>query len=208
MRKILTMLLAIIVCLSMVACGQTSSKPETPETVATEPTTPPPTEPPKEIHWTEEFYVDDFGDPTSDSYIRGIFDGSFSNSATAGSELTVCFFMPKKMDSASYDMFTVRMLEYGSNRVSFIGCDEWDVTVKVKIDGVVTEDEVDYLLPDTGEFAIQRGNKVFRAVLDALDSDKKISFVVTVGGYGTETYRFDIDANGLEDIDHSWKGYM
>lgn len=212
MKKFFAITLALALCLCMIACGETDSEKlditqGKTETTA-ETAVPIFTEPPKEIHWTEEFYVDDFGDPTSDSYIRGIFNGTFSNSATSGSDLKVCFFMEKDLSHASYDMFSIRLLEYGDYKASFIGCDEWDVNIKVKVDGIVSEDEADYLFSDSGEIAVSRGNKIFKAVLDALEADKEISFVITVGGYGTSTYRFDIDANGLADIPHEWKGSM
>ena len=114
MKKTIALCLCLCLCFLLIACGQ--SVEETEATTATETTvapTAPVTEPPKEIHWTEAFYVDDFGDPTSSSYIRGIFDGTFSNSATTGSDLTVCFCMDKNLASASYDMFTILLLEYG-----------------------------------------------------------------------------------------------
>lgn len=218
MKKLFAAFLILSICLYLPACKQTSApKGETVPsseveitTIATtteiETTSPPTTEPPEDIHWTEEYYVDDFGDPTDESYIRGVFEGKFSNSATSGSDLTVCFFMPKHLDSASYDMFSIRLLEYGNHKASFIGCDYLDVTIKVKVDGEVYEDHPDYLFDDDGEIAIERGNKVFKAILDALDADKEISFVITVDGYGTDTYRFNVDANGLSDITHSWRG--
>lgn len=213
MKKTIALCLCLCLCFLLIACGRSGEETEAttaPETTvaSTAPVTEPPTEPPKEIHWTEEFYVDDFGDPTSSSYIRGIFDGTFSNSATTGSDLTVCFFMDKDLASASYDMFTIRLLEYGNHKVSFIGCDEWDVSIKVKVDGVVSEDEPYLLLTDSGEMAIKRGSPLFSAIIDALEADKEIAFVITVGGYGTNTYRFNIDANGLADIPHDWKGKM
>lgn len=209
MKKTIALCLCLCLCFLLIACGQ--SVEETEATTATETTvasTAPVTEPPKEIHWTEEFYVDDFGDPTSSNYIRGIFDGTFSNSATTGSDLTVCFFMDKNLASASYDMFTIRLLEYGNHKASFIGCDVWDVSIKVKVDGVVSEDEPYWLLTDSGEMAIKRGSPLFSAIIDALEADKEIAFVITVGGYGTDTYRFNIDANGLADIPHNWKGKL
>jgi hypothetical protein len=105
-------------------------------------------------------------------------------------------------------MFSIRLLEYGSHRVSFIGCDEEDVSIKIKVDGVVSEDEPYFLMSDSGEIVIKRGSPLFRAIIDALEADKEIAFVITVGGYGTDTYRFNVDANGLADISHKWKGKM
>lgn len=219
MKRILLILLVFVICFSVIACGQTkevqeetveadSVSTESAEPAVTEEPEPIATEPPKEIHWTEEFYVDDFGDPTDESYIRGIFEGEFSNSATSGSNLTAIFFMEKDLAKASYDMFTIRLLEYGNHKQDFLGCDYSDVIIKIKVDGIVTEDSADYLLSDTGEIVIQRGNEIFEAVLNALNEDKEIAVVIEVGGYGTNLYRFDVDTNGLADIPHEWKGRM
>lgn len=83
MKKIFVVLLALLLCLTAVAC----SKEKPSDDKKTETNTPA-----KESHWSSEYYTDDFGDSTSKSYIRGVFEGTFSNSATSGSDLTACLF--------------------------------------------------------------------------------------------------------------------
>ena len=138
MKKIFVVLLALLLCLTAVAC----SKEKPSDDKKTETNTPA-----KESHWSSEYYTDDFGDSTSKSYIRGVFEGTFSNSATSGSDLTACLFLDRNLTGATgdLDMFRIRLLEYGHSKVSFTGCDYMDVDIKVKINGVVTEETADYL---------------------------------------------------------------
>jgi len=210
MKKFLSLLLILSFAFSLSACSAAATpSPEPTAEPTPEPTVTPTPEPVKDVHWTTEYYIDEFGDPTSDSYIRGIFEGDFSNSVTSGSELVAVFFMESKLNRGSSDMFSIRLLEYGNNKVNFIGCETWDVNVKVKVDGVVSEDNVDFIFEDTGEIVFERGNEIFGAVLNALDADKEISFLVEVEkNYANDTYRFSIDANGLSDIPHKWIGVM
>ena len=197
MKKIFVALLALLLCLTAVACSK-----ETPsDDKKTETNTPA-----KESHWSSEYYTDEFGDATSMGDIRGLFEGTFSNSATNGSDLQACLFMEKNMTgtTGNLDMITIRLLEYGHSKASFIGCDYSDVEIKVKINGVVTSDTADYLYEDSGEIVITKYNDVYEAVINALNANQDIAFVITVGGYGTSTYRFDVDTYGLSSISHSW----
>lgn len=208
MKRILALFIIMTVALGLFGCNTAATTNHSDEitTVAAEPSTTAPTEAPEEIHWTKEYYVDDFGDPTRESYIRGIFYGSFSNSATAASDLEAILALDKKMNSSSNDMFSIRLLEYGDTYADLTGYNEYVITIKVKIDGVVTEDQPDYIVHNQGLLVIMRGNKIFSAVLNALDADREISFVITVGINSSSTYRFTVDANGLEDIPHAWAG--
>ena len=51
---------------------------------------------------------------------------------------------------------------------------------------------------------VTKWNDVYEAVINALNANQDIAFVITVGGYGTSTYRFDVDTYGLSSISHSW----
>ncbi len=205
MKKILAILLVSVVCFGLFACSENKSEETTcntdPTDVSTEGTTAPPPS------WEKAYYVDEFGDETSEYYLRGSFTGTFSNSATTGSELEVYFFCDPKLDSASYDAFSVRLIEYGSTVANIKDSDS--VTIKIKIDGQVYEGEP-WLINDR-DIYINRGEDVFRYILDGLNEGKEISFVINVdspyGGVGSK-YNFVINANGLSDIPHSWKGTM
>lgn len=59
--------------------------------------------------WTEQFYVDDFGEPTTKSYKSLIAKGTFSNSATQNSLL-----LTKIIDDESAKHFSFQLYEYGS----------------------------------------------------------------------------------------------
>lgn len=202
MKKIFAVLLALSFCLSLTACAQGGSA----ESDATSPTktAPAPTEPSKPSHWTKDFYIDDFGDPTNDSYLRGTFQGSFSNSATYGSDLTVHLFLDTVMVSSN-EYIKIRLLEYNSYPVSFIGCEAYNVIIKTKVDGTVVEDSADYLLSSSNDIVLKRNNRVFKAIINALNAGKNISFVITLDSkYSQDTYRFEANADGLENIYHQW----
>lgn len=64
--------------------------------------------------WETNFYVDDFGDPTEESYSRVFCQGTFSNSATSNSELTV-----KVLDDGEY--ITISLYEYNRGSGARVG---------------------------------------------------------------------------------------
>ena len=67
-------------------------------------------------NWEIGYYVDDFGDKTNDSYVIGTFTGTFSNSATSGSRLTVYVYL----DPVYPSITQIRLLEYGSSKATFL----------------------------------------------------------------------------------------
>lgn len=65
--------------------------------------------------WTEQFYVDDFGEPTTKSYKSLIAKGTFSNSATQNSLL-----LTKVVDDETSGHFSFQLYEYGSRLATSI----------------------------------------------------------------------------------------
>ena len=62
--------------------------------------------------WLVGNYVDDFGDPTGETYIYTVSTGTFSNTATSGSDLTVgIYYQP--------DAFKIRLLEYNNTKAIY-----------------------------------------------------------------------------------------
>ncbi|BAX78503.1 hypothetical protein [Labilibaculum antarcticum] len=61
--------------------------------------------------WSVNYYVDDFGEPTKEGYIRNTYliSGAFSNTATQDSELSVRF-----LNSSSSNI-SIQLYEYASN---------------------------------------------------------------------------------------------
>lgn len=217
MKKALLGLIILILIGSCVGCGSNNS-PATDETQGTQETQESSTAATEfeEIHWTEEYYVDEFNDPTDEKYIRGAFEGTFSNSATSSSYLAVYFFMDKELTLGTGflndDVFRIRLVEYGNHKASFLGAEADDVQIKIKVDDVITEGTAYYIDPQNGEIYISRNslsNNVFADFMDAMENEENVSFVITVNSYGTlSTYRFDVDANGLSEIEHKWIGSM
>lgn len=218
MKKALLGLIILILISNCAGCGSNNS-PATDETQGTQETQESSTAATEfeEIHWTEEYYVDEFNDPTDEKYIRGAFEGTFSNSATASSYLAVYFFVDKELTLGTGflndDVFRIRLVEYGNHKASFLGVNAEDVQIKIKVDDVVTEGTAYYIDSQNGEIYISRNslsNNVFADFMDAMENEEEVSFVITVSSYGrvSSTYRFDVDANGLSEIDHKWIGSM
>lgn len=211
MKKALLVLIILILISNCAGCGSNNS-PATDETQGTQETQESSTAATEfeEIHWTEEYYVDEFNDPTDKKYIRGAFEGTFSNSATSNSNLTAMLIIDKYLNYGSdyfdQDIFRIRLLEYGSHNASFSGSEETDVEIKIKIDNVVTQDTAYFLDPSNGEIYINRRNEIFVPFIAAMNDGKEVSFAITVSSYGrvSSTYRFDVDPEGLSDIYHSW----
>lgn len=61
--------------------------------------------------WTVGYYVDDFGEPTKETYIRNtsLISGTFSNTATQDSRLNVKFLITNSSD------ISIQLYEYASN---------------------------------------------------------------------------------------------
>ena len=203
MKKVLIWISALIMVLGLAGCStapteQKNTSAPTEKTVETESQTPEPTaeptpEPVKATpsNWEIDYYVDDFGDDTENSYIRGTFFGSFSNTATTGSDLTVYVYYDPSLDSLCF-----RLLEY-NEAASLIFSDQ-SVTLKTKINGetsdfpLIVDDRDCYL--DSADVPKLR---------DALMAGGTISCAIEVlyeNGNVDSRYRFDMDGAGFAEL--------
>lgn len=138
MKKAIFLILTLVMCLSLCACGSGNETPETskvtqvPTTEATEAPTEPETEPSLDTSWELDYYVDDFGDKTDTPYIKCVIEGDFSNTATMSSDLTVVVFYDFKSDFP----FSFRLIEYGDHKATYQSRDK--ITIKMKVDGEYT----------------------------------------------------------------------
>ncbi|MBQ6474986.1 MAG: hypothetical protein IJJ34_02135 [Clostridia bacterium] len=156
------------------------------------------------LHWDEPFYVDDFGDPTDEAYCRGLFSGTFKNSATNGANLDIMVSADKMFSKTSMDHFSIRLIEYGRLTANISRLGAGNVYIKVKIDNQTYDDYASMLIGD--DIIIQRGNALFSPIVTALNEEKEIKIVIETYSYYQvmATYEFTMDSNGLEDIDHNW----
>lgn len=127
MKKTISLLLALVMCLSLCACGGGNDTPETTEATEPETSIPVETEPSLGTSWVLDYYVDDFGDKTDTPYIKCVIEGDFSNTATMSSDLTVVVFY----DFKSEFPFSFRLMEYGDHKATYQSHDE--ITIKMKV---------------------------------------------------------------------------
>ena len=80
--------------------------------------------------WAVDEYVDDFGDGIGVKYLRSVSEGTFSNSATTGSELmAVTFFDPDSEE------FSFRLAEYNKSIATYLDHD--DIRLLFKFDDAI-----------------------------------------------------------------------
>lgn len=200
MKKIITVLMAAALMLSLVACGggnggntnTPSGGNDTPTTQgATEISTPEPNET-KNTAWAIGDGKDDFGDLTGDKFIAGMVFGSFSNTATNNSELSVgivCYLLPNGNPS-----FLIRLQEYGDLAATYLASD--DIILKTRIDG----NDNEYILigqPPNGLLMINPMEDTSIEFFNALYDGKEISCIIDIG---SSKYRFTIDGTDFAKL--------
>ena len=138
--------------------------------------------------WEICYYVDAFGDATSDTYILGIFEGTFSNSATISSDLLVgvC------LDNTTQ----IRLIEYGRNRVNVSSYET--VTLQVKdSSGSISNYDLSYDSTDGDLISYDI------SLADAIRNNSSLSFVITVSSKYKSTpsvYYFKTNNVGLSEL--------
>lgn len=212
MKKVLIGILALIMALGMVGCSQEPAEetktPEPAETVK-------PTQAPS--RWTVDYTQDEFGDDTDNAFVVGKFSGQFSNTATAGSDLTVYVYYMKGSIGDNYFLF--RLAEYGNRIATYTKNDL--INLSVKIDDEVYGIECSGFAPN-GDIMLSNHNayqdatlksingvdmqEVYGIFLTALREKQTISCSLTIGdigsitsGIGGSNYKFKIDGNGFAE---------
>ena len=216
MKKAIPLLLALVMCLSLCACGGGDDVPETteatqaPTTEATEAPTEPETsipveaEPSLDTSWVLDYYVDDFGDKTDTPYIKCVIEGDFSNTATMSSDLTVVVFY----DFISEFPFSFRLTEYGDHKATYQSRDE--ITIKMKVDGEYTSTTSFGIVPDevrttelnglapNGDLSFKQNDWTVGDLLHTLlaKDAPNVRCIITIGN---SKYNFTIPSAGFSD---------
>lgn len=142
-------------------------------------------------NWVKDYYVDDFGDKTKSAYVRGEFKGTFSNSATSGSNLTVYIFL----DPMQPSMTTIRLLEYESHKATFTSSKT--ITLKTK-DSSGKTNSYTLMSYSSGDLYSFDGG-----LANEIRNNKALSIVITTSSkYQSvpDTYNFKVDNIGLSDL--------
>ena len=217
MKKAISFVVVLVLCLSLFGCG---SENETPEITATshltnesltassgetepadhtlksETIAHDETEPTVEASWELDYLVDDFGDQTEFAYLRGVTEGTFSNTATAGSELTVAIFMnPAVSNKQMISSFAFRLLEYDKTPATYLTSDK--LVIKVKIGDTIYEDMLTGTAPN-GDLLIMNGanhsSEVYKQIYNTLLKEENVRCVIEVG---SSKYSFTVMGTGF-----------
>lgn len=146
-------------------------------------------------NWKVGHYVDSFDEPTGDKYIRGVFPGKFSNSATTDSPLKVEVYV----DADSTVIF--RFWEYESRLVK----DEEGAIVIAKDGNGETHrwesdlhgfNDIDHNGNFKSPYLYGYPKGLFWQIIDKGGIP---SFVIYVGKYSKSDYKFSIDTQGLKE---------
>lgn len=227
MKKTIALLLALVMCLSLFACGGGKDAPETevpteikqaPTTEATEPSTieteesetTAETEALTETqnvestdYWVIDNVVDDFGDSTGERVIKGLFTGTFSNTATSNSDLAVwVFYNPDEQ------VFYFRLLEYTDHQATYLDSDT--ITFKTKTIKNSTEEVDECPLVGTapnGDLILtssNQGNSFYTSatLLSSLYYGYDVKCVIEIG---SSKYSFTIFADGFNTVFDEYK---
>ena len=137
-------------------------------------------------NWAIKNYVDSHGIDTDDMYVETRFSGTFSNTATQGSN---CSGELLVNDDREVQIF---IYEYGNLTASGFGKDdEYNLTIwDSKTDEILVKDSA-WLSDD--RFIVDKPSKV----INALATHENIRMRLHGGKYTTSTYVFSFDASGF-----------
>lgn len=139
--------------------------------------------------WSIGNYVDEFGEPTKESYITGRTQGTFSNSATEGSELNVDILIDSK------SKISIQLYEYASNNPVKSGISgSYRIKVKSSDNKTATLDAYN------GSDRLTLDKKDSRILSSFLLKGGKLSFyIIEISDYSSSNYKFDIyDTSGFD----------
>lgn len=133
--------------------------------------------------------VDEFGDSTGSTFCYTTCLGTFTNSATSGSDLAAGVYYV-----SSRQVFLFRLLEYSKTDATYLS--NADISIKCKVDEYVFDDT---LLGDApnGYLILPSNNKSYKKIYDYLIEGKEIRTVIYIDN---SKYSFVISGNGFKDV--------
>lgn len=146
--------------------------------------------------WEIDNYVDDWGDDTEDQYLRTIVKGTFSNSATTGSDLQADVFFDK-------DHFWFRLLEYSGDTTPTI-YSTGHILIMLKIG----DSKYDTTLPiaeagSNNDIYLKHYYKLFTVLLNALKNEEpeiKIKIAILNDYASPQEFNFVISGTGFNKL--------
>lgn len=204
MNKYVSLLLALTLLLSLCACGSNTQVPVTPnqeealESETAEPSEVPETEE-KGTLWVQTYYVDNFNQPTDETFICNSTSlvGTFSNSATTNSIL----FADMLVDA---DNIAFMLYEYGQSLVKNSSSqydEQYDIQMRT-VDGTIL-DMTGYIFLGDDKLVIDAANR--DAVVTALSAEPVddvafVSFYIVQTERPTTTYLISVPMSNFADM--------
>ena len=132
---------------------------------------------------------DEFGDSTGSTFCYTTCMGTFTNSATSGSDLAAGVYYV-----SSRQVFLFRLLEYSKTDATYLS--NADISIKCKVDEYVFDDT---LLGDApnGYLILPSNNNSYKKIYDYLIEGKEIRTVIYIDN---SKYSFVISGNGFKDV--------
>ncbi|WP_071133885.1 hypothetical protein [Millionella massiliensis] len=137
--------------------------------------------------WQIGYYVDNFGDQTSEAYVSTDIMGTFSNSATTNSDLAVRFLIDKKS-------IRIQLYEYARNHpIKGEG-----IVVFTARDANGTQYSFETFNSDSGDNGVSRDGydmrKDYDTIMKLLKSGGQIKFIAVANRFGSPSeYKFTIN---------------
>lgn len=142
-------------------------------------------------NWLVKYYVDKFGDETDKPYLFTGVLGTFSNSATDGSDLLVEFLIEP-------DETNIMLFEYGSQKVKNYYSDRLEFSISTKNDA----GETNYFI---GKMVAESGDRIYllsedhEEIIKDFKKSKTVKFVVENKKHPQDIYKFEVNCGGFEE---------
>ena len=149
--------------------------------------------------WEIGYFVDDFGDPTSEGYIKNsrYIKGTFSNSATTNADLNVKFIIYND------GRISIKLYEYGRNHAVSGKISTKTYKIQIKHNGVVVKTGKKKNKDFSGENSYERVRvEPKEELIDILSSGGEVKFkIIETGTYSNSSYSFKIDdVSGFSNV--------
>tara|TARA_B100000767_G_C19549535_1_gene444350 strand:+ start:78 stop:704 length:627 start_codon:yes stop_codon:yes gene_type:complete len=146
-------------------------------------------------NWEVKYFVDDFGDPTSQGYItnKKNLEGQFSNSAATNAKLVAYFIA---IDSSS---IALKLFEYGSSVVKAYSTDNYSVRIKddngetYSLNGNIYKGGDRLFIDDS--YKKKHVSKLHHILLKG----GKLTIVIKEAEYSLTSYKLSFDASGYKN---------
>ncbi len=190
MKKAISLLFALAMCLSLCACGGSGDSTGSLEENEKETSQ-------QESTWNITYTTDEFGDVTEDSIakISGVFEGSFSNTATPESDLTVIVNFEKRGNYNHY-IASFDLKEYNKTNATYTSGEQ--ITFKTKIGDEISEDVL-VGSPPNGSLTLGAAEYSWGAddFYNALYEGKDVRCIITIG---TSEYQFTATGDNFSSV--------